>query len=159
MSKREDPRIARTDHEWLHRAKAQGFDSEGEMYRQLYHDKRMDCAEIGELLGGFCATHISHRMKRCGVQRRHGGGSRGEARAAVARKVAEDRWNGYAKTLGYKNQREMLRDLYKSRSLRSIADLLGMTTSAVAYHMEQLGIRRRPKGGANFHGITEEATC
>lgn len=143
MSKREDPRIARADHEWLHRAQAQGFNSERDMYQSLHLGQCLTCGQIGERVGGFSARHIAYRMGRWGLKPIHW------------MRAADKRWDQHARGLGFASERDMLTSLYRGYSMRQIGEMLGVTASAVKTRIHLAGIKPRPRGGANYHGREE----
>lgn len=59
-------------------------------------------------------------------------------------------WNLLAKNKGYKNEKEMIRKLYKRfNSLQIMAEYLGVTANCLRFRMMKMGIKRGPQGGKN----------
>lgn len=65
-------------------------------------------------------------------------------------------WEAVATTLGYRNEAEMLVDMYvvKTMSIAQIRDRLGYAHNAVRERLLILGIKLRKRGGPNMLGKT-----
>ena len=62
-------------------------------------------------------------------------------------------WDPIAHTLGYKNEAEMLRDLYKTLSIDEIAKKLGYSRGGVRRRLIMLDVDMRGRGGKNNLGM------
>jgi len=61
-------------------------------------------------------------------------------------------WKEIAETLGYCDRDEMLIDLYKILGIKPLADKLGVHRNSISDRLHRIGIKLRPRGGANNHG-------
>lgn len=57
--------------------------------------------------------------------------------------AAQQRWDSYAKSMGFSDEQDMLTCLYKEWSMAAIADLIGVAESTVFYRLRRLGIKTR----------------
>jgi hypothetical protein len=57
--------------------------------------------------------------------------------------------NDLAELLGFKDEEDMLRQLYKHHSIHQIAAKLGYSDFTIRARLVRAGVKMRPRGGAN----------
>jgi len=62
-------------------------------------------------------------------------------------KTTNDRYDFYAKQLGFTSEKEMLEQLYEGHSIPEVAEVLKVATGTVLKRLEACGIPRRNRGG------------
>lgn len=67
----------------------------------------------------------------------------------VATVYSYERWQGYARYLGWSDYKEMLTMLYGEWKTGELADLFGMTSAGMRHRLKMAGVRLRPPGGKN----------
>jgi hypothetical protein len=64
-------------------------------------------------------------------------------------------WDLVAKSKNFKNERDMIKKLYKKfNSLQFMAEHLGVTANCLRWRMITMGIKRGPQGGSNRKALS-----